>query len=85
MTLGVELERDRLLRRAQRLRAVIAELRRHVESQRAEALAPKPPILRAITEFEADLDVLERRLNDLPARVTSARDSNDPQTGWTAP
>jgi hypothetical protein len=55
MTLGSNLERDRLTRRARRLRAVIAALRRRAAAGRAAAYAGDRHILQAIAEFEAEL------------------------------
>jgi hypothetical protein len=67
MTLGANLERDRLTLRARRVRAVIAELRRQAGRGRGEAHASNRHILRAINEFEAEVAAIDARLSDLAA------------------
>jgi chromosome condensin MukBEF MukE localization factor len=77
MTLGTDLERDRLAQRARRIRAAVAELRRHAEGQLADADTRKRRILQAIAEFEAEVAALDRRLADLANEATLGRESSD--------
>ena len=64
MTLGANLERDRLTRRARRVKTVIAAFRRQADGQRAEAHAGSPNLHQAIAQFEAELPANHARLSD---------------------
>jgi hypothetical protein len=77
MTLGSNLERDRLTRRARRVRAVIAALRRQAAAGSAAAYAGGRHILQAIAEFEAELAAIDAHLSDLPAGATPAQRRSD--------
>jgi hypothetical protein len=83
--LGVVLERDRLTRRARRVTAVIAALRRQAGGPRAEPHARNRHIHQAITEFEAEVGAINTRLGDLAAGATPARSRRDPPRDWTTP
>lgn len=64
-TLGAELERDRPERRLRRVMVAIAVLRDRVSGHRPE-LGPAPRHLRqAIADFEAQIEALSARLQDL--------------------
>jgi hypothetical protein len=76
--LGAVLERDRLTRRARRVTAVIAALRRQAGGPRAETHARNRHIHQAITEFEAEVAAINTRLSDLAAGATPARSRRDP-------
>jgi hypothetical protein len=66
MTLGVDLERDRLTQRAQRVRAVIAALQRQTGGGgRAAARASNRYLFQAISDFQAELAAIDARLSDL--------------------
>jgi hypothetical protein len=82
-TLGANLERDRLTRRARRITAVVAALRQQAGGRRAEARAGNRHIHQAITEFEAEAAALNAHLNDLAAGATPARSRRDPPRDWT--
>jgi hypothetical protein len=82
MTLGANLERDRLTRRARRVRAVIAALQRQADGAHAAAHAGKRHLRQAISEFEAELVAIDARLNDL-AGATPAQRRRDPPRDWT--
>jgi hypothetical protein len=83
--LGVVLERDRLTRRARRVTAVIAALRRQAGGPRAEPHARNRHIHQAITEFEAEVAAINTRISDLAAGATPARSRRDPPRDWTTP
>jgi hypothetical protein len=83
--LGAVLERDRLTRRARRVTAVIAALRRQAGGPRAEPHARNRHIHQAITEFEAEVAAINTRLSDLAAGATPARNRRDPPRDWTTP
>jgi hypothetical protein len=77
MTLGADPERDRLTRRARRVRAVIAALQRRAEEGRASARAGDQHILQAIEGFEAELAAIDGRLSDLAAAAIPAQRQSD--------
>ncbi|MGA2014875.1 MAG: hypothetical protein ABSH51_30705 [Solirubrobacteraceae bacterium] len=83
MTLGANLEWDRLTQRARRVRAVIAALRRQTGWRRAAAYASDRHILRAIAEFEAELATIDARLSDLATGATPAQRRSDLPRDWT--
>jgi hypothetical protein len=83
LTLGADLERDRLTRRAHRVRAVIAALGRLAGRGDAVAHTDNRHILKAIAEFEAELAAIDARLSDLGRGVTPAQRRSDPPRGWT--
>jgi hypothetical protein len=85
MTLGDELERDRLTRRAQSVSVVVAELRRQVGSDRAEAHPANRYLLDAIAKFETELAAIDARVIDLAARAHSARNRRDVRRDGSAP
>jgi hypothetical protein len=64
-TLGAELERDRLERRVRRVIVAVAVLRERVSRHRSELGAPPRHLLRAISDFEAQIEALSARLLDL--------------------
>jgi hypothetical protein len=64
-TLGEELERDRLERRVSRVTVAVAVLRDRVSAYRPEAAAPPRHLLRAVADFEAQIEALSARLRDL--------------------
>jgi hypothetical protein len=84
MTLGADLERDRLNRRARRVTAVIAELRRQAKGQPSEANVGHRHLHQAISEFEAEVAEINTRLGDLASRAASAPSSRDPGRDWPA-
>src|SRR5450432_2262718 len=61
--LGAVLERDRLTRRARRVTAVIAALRRQAGGPRAEPHARDRHIHQAITEFAAGVAAINTRIS----------------------
>lgn len=63
-TLGEALERDRLERRVRRVTVAVAVLRQRVRGDRPEP-APPQHVLRAIADFEAQIEALSGRLRDL--------------------
>ena len=71
-TLGEALERDRLERRVRRVTVAVAVLRQRVRGDRPE---PAPPrhVLRAIADFEAQIEALSARLRDLGRDPVSTR------------
>jgi hypothetical protein len=83
MTLGADLERDHLTRRARRIRGVIAALRRQAGGRHAAAHASNRHIFRAIAEFEAELAAIDARLSDLAAGATPAQRRSDLPRDWT--
>jgi hypothetical protein len=83
MTLGANLERDRLTQRARRVRAVIAALRRQTGGGRATAHASDRHIRQAIAEFEAELTTIDARLSDLATGATPAQRRSDLPRDWT--
>jgi hypothetical protein len=64
-TLGEELERDRLERRARRVTVAVAVLRERVSRHRPELGTPPRHVLQAIADFEAQIEALSARLRDL--------------------
>jgi hypothetical protein len=64
-TLGEALERDRLEHRARRVTVAVAVLRERVTGYRHELGTPPRHLLRAIADFEAQIDALSARLGDL--------------------
>jgi hypothetical protein len=64
-TLGAELERDRLERRVRRVTVAVAVLRERVAGHRPELDTPPRYLLRAIADFEAQIEALSARLRDL--------------------
>jgi hypothetical protein len=64
-SLGSQLERDRLERRAARVREVIGALRDRVDTRRGHA--PRP-LRAAIEDFGRELAHLERRLREVGGR-----------------
>lgn len=64
-TLGEALERDRLERRVRRVTVAVALLRERVRGHRPELAAPPRHVLRAIADFEAQIEALSARLSDL--------------------
>jgi hypothetical protein len=81
-TVGAQLERDRLIRRARRVTAVIAALRQQASVNRTGANAGDRHIRQAIAEFEAEVAVINTRLGDLSsASVTSHRPLGDLLSG----
>jgi hypothetical protein len=64
-TLGEELERDRLERRVRRVTVAVAVLRERVSAHRPELGRPPRHLLRAIADFEAQIEALSARLRDL--------------------
>jgi hypothetical protein len=83
--LGAVLERDRLTRRARRVTAVIAALRRQAGGPRAEPHARDRHIHQAITEFAAGVAAINTRISDLGAGATPAWTRLDPPRDWTTP
>jgi hypothetical protein len=83
MTLGANLERDRLTQRARRVRGVIAAMRRQTGGGRAVGHAGDRHILQVIAEFEAELAAIDARLSDLPTRATWAQRRSDLPRDWT--
>jgi hypothetical protein len=79
--LGAVLERDRLTRRARRVTAVIAALRRQAGGPRAR----DRHIHQAITEFAAGVAAINNRISDLGAGATPAWTRLDPPRDWTTP
>jgi hypothetical protein len=77
-TLGAELERDRLELRVTRVTVAVAVLRERVSRRRPELGAPPRHLLRAIADFEAQIETLSARLRDL------GRDPSSTQVGETA-
>lgn len=67
LTLGMELERDRLERRLQRVTAVLAELHRRASDQRGQFGRPTRPMRQAIGDFEAVSTAIADRLDALAA------------------
>ena len=64
-TIGAELERDRLERRARRVTLVIAALRQQAsEHSRPVGVAPSH-LLHVIADFETQVEVINARLRDL--------------------
>ena len=63
-TLGEALERDRLERRVRRVTVAVAVLRERVTGHGAE-LTPPRHLLRAIADFEAQIEAHSARLRDL--------------------
>jgi hypothetical protein len=82
MTLGAELERDRLAQRARRITAVIAALRRPAGEGRATHSGDRH-IFQAIAEFEAELAAIDARLSDLAAGTVPAQERSDLPPGGT--
>ncbi len=82
-TLGAKLERDRLTRRARRVTAVIAALRRQAGGPGAETHARNRHIQQAITEFEAEVAAINARLSDISAGASTTRSRRDPLRDWT--
>jgi hypothetical protein len=70
-TLGEALERDRLERRVRRVAVAVAVLRERVSGSRLERGAPPRHLLRAITDFETQIEALSARLRDLGRDPTS--------------
>jgi hypothetical protein len=64
LTLGAELERVRLRRRAERMTIVVAWLRQDAGKQRREPGAPRH-VRRVIADFEAEIQAINVRLGDL--------------------
>jgi hypothetical protein len=64
-TLGEALERDRLELRVRRVTVAVALLRERVRGHRAELAAPPRQLLRAIADFEAQIEALSGRLSAL--------------------
>jgi hypothetical protein len=64
-TLGEALERDRLERRVRRVTVAVAVLRGLVTGYRPERGTPPRHLLRAIADFEAQIEALSARLRDL--------------------
>ena len=64
-TLGEALERDRLERRVRRVTVAVAVLRDRVTGHRPELDTPPRHLLRAIADFEAQIEALSARLSDL--------------------
>jgi hypothetical protein len=83
MTLGANLERDRLTRRARRVRAVIDVLRRQAVGGRAAAHGGERHIFQAIARFEAELSTIDARLSDLTDAAPPAQTPTDPPRDWT--
>ena len=83
VTLGADLERDRVTQRAHRVRAVIAALQRLAGRGDAAAQTGNRHLLRAIAEFEAELAGIDARLSDLGRGVAPAQKRSDPPRGWT--
>jgi hypothetical protein len=77
MTLGANLERDRLTRRARRVTAVIPALRWHAGGGRAAAHSGDRHILQAIAEFEAESAAIDARLSDLAAGAATGQRRGD--------
>jgi hypothetical protein len=84
MTLGADLERDRLTRRRRRVTAVIVALRQQADGQRFAPHAGNRHIHKAIMEFEAEVAAINARLSDLSAGATPARSPRDRLREWTA-
>jgi hypothetical protein len=64
-TLGEVLERDRLECRVRRVTVAVGVLRGRVTGYRPELGAPPRHLLRAIADFEAQIEALSARLRDL--------------------
>jgi hypothetical protein len=77
-TLGEALERDRLERRVRRVTVAVAVLRKRVTRHPPELGAPPRHLLRAIADFEAQIDALSARLRDLGREPAS---TNVQETG----
>jgi hypothetical protein len=61
VTLGAQLERDRLARRAARLDLVVTELRAHARSYGDRPAVPRP-LRHSLADFQRELDHIRRRL-----------------------
>ncbi len=61
MTLGAQLERDRLARRAARLDRVVAELRARARFYGDRPAVPRP-LCQALADFQRELARIRRRL-----------------------
>lgn len=66
-TIGAELERDRLERRARRVTLVIAALRQ----QAREAGASPRHLRHVLADFEAQIEAIDARLRDLTSSTES--------------
>ena len=65
VSLGAELERDRLERRVRRMTLAIASLRKCATEHRRERGAPPRHLRQAIADFEAQIDTMNARLQEL--------------------
>jgi hypothetical protein len=72
-TLGAELERDRLERRVRRVTVAVAVLRERVSRHRPERGAPPRHLVRAIADFESQIEVLSARLRVLDGGPASTQ------------
>ena len=69
LTVGAQLERDRLQHRATRLHAVIAALRRRADEERAEGARRAPGLAIALDDFERELDAVRSQLHPRDAHA----------------
>jgi hypothetical protein len=72
LTMGDELERDRLEYRVRRVTVAIVVLRQLAGEHRARRGGPPAHVRRAIADFEAQIEAMNARLHDLAgeARAT---------------
>jgi hypothetical protein len=74
LTLGAELERDRLTHRVRTILVTIDVLRQRANEWRREGGGPPGHLQRVITDFEAQVETIEARLRDLaPERAGALR------------
>jgi hypothetical protein len=78
-TLGEALERDRLERRVRRVTVAVAVLRELVRGHRSELGAPPRHLLRAIADFEAQIEALSARLGDFGRDPVSTQETERPR------
>jgi hypothetical protein len=65
LTLGMELERDRLERRVSQTTFATAALRRRANEYRRELGSPPRQLRQVIADFEAQIEEMNARLRDL--------------------
>ena len=76
LTLGAELERDRLVHRVRTMSAAIDVLRRRASEQRRETGGPPRHLRRALSAFEAQIEAINAQLQDLAPERVGLRISN---------
>jgi hypothetical protein len=65
LTIGAQLERDRLERRATRVALAVAALRQRASEQPSEAGTPPRHLANVIADFEAQIEAMNARLREL--------------------